>query len=95
MSEGFIPQMYCANWYLTLFSGYFPFEITARIWDVYLAEGRKTLFRISLAIMKINESKLLGKDMGEMKTTIMKYPKEAKVDELFQYAFTVYRFPKT
>ena len=62
--------MYCTNWYLTLFTGYFPIEIASRIMDVYLTEGRKTLFRISLAIMKINEDKLMGKDIGEMKKTI-------------------------
>ena len=86
--------MYCASWYLTLYAGYFPYEIYSRIWDVYLAEGRKTLFRISLAIMKINEPKLLGKDVGEMKKVIQQYPKEAKLEELFHYAFNVFKFPK-
>ena len=54
--EGFIPQMYCSQWYMTLFSCYFPLELVVRIMDVYFVEGRKTIFRIGLAILKINES---------------------------------------
>lgn len=40
---------------MTLFAVYFPIEIVVRIWDVFLVEGRKTIFRLALAILKINE----------------------------------------
>jgi hypothetical protein len=52
---------------MTLFSAYFQPAQAARIWDVYFAEGRKTAFRISLAIMKINEKTMLSSSMMEMK----------------------------
>lgn len=51
----YVPQIYASQWFLTLFSVYFPFEVVVRIWDIYLVEGRKTIFRFALAIMKINE----------------------------------------
>jgi len=34
-------------------------EIVVRIWDIYFIEGRKTVFRIGLAIMKIHEDQLM------------------------------------
>jgi hypothetical protein len=30
-------------------------EVAARIWDVFLFEGRMYLFRVALAIMKVSE----------------------------------------
>jgi hypothetical protein len=56
---GFVPQMYCVHWFMTIFAVYFPMDIVVRIWDVYLIEGRKTVFRIGLAIMKIHEDELM------------------------------------
>lgn len=54
MKEEFVPQMYATQWFLTLFAVYFPIEVVVRIWDIYLVEGRKTIFRVALAILKIN-----------------------------------------
>ena len=59
----YVPQIYASQWFLTLFSIYFPFETVVRIWDIYLVEGRKTLFRIALAILKINEKELMEAEM--------------------------------
>jgi len=50
---------------MTLFSVYFPIDVVVRIWDIYLIEGRKTIFRISLAIIKLNEKALFESEMGE------------------------------
>jgi TBC1 domain family member 10 len=52
---------------MTIFACYFSTEVVARIWDVYFVEGRKTIFRISLAILKINEKELLEGNMMDMK----------------------------
>lgn len=52
---------------MTLFASYFPLDVVLRIWDVYFTEGRKTIIRVSLAILKINEQKLLAANMIGMK----------------------------
>jgi len=56
----FTPQMYASQWFLTIFAVYFPIEVVVRIWDVFLVEGRKTIFRIGLAIMKLNQKLILS-----------------------------------
>lgn len=52
-------SLYGAHWFLTVFIIYFPIQITVRIWDIYLLEGRKTIHRVALAIMKINAHLLI------------------------------------
>ncbi|GAB6021897.1 hypothetical protein CHUAL_006062 [Chamberlinius hualienensis] len=49
------------NWFLAIFFDSIPFECLLRIWDCFLYEGPKVLFRFSLAILKMNESTLLDK----------------------------------
>lgn len=66
LDEGFSPQMYTNSWFITCFCNYFEYHIVVRILDVYLVEGRKTLFRIALAILKVNEEKLLKSDIAGM-----------------------------
>ena len=64
----FFPQMYASQWFLTCYAVYFDIEVVVRIWDVLLVEGRKTIFRVGLAIMKIMEKKLMAGELGDMFT---------------------------
>eukprot|EP00118_Oscarella_pearsei_P017856 m.179668 g.179668 ORF g.179668 m.179668 type:complete len:936 (+) comp39227_c0_seq9:595-3402(+) len=48
------------NWFLTIFVDNTPMETTLRIWDSFLYEGTKVLFRYALAIFKLNEDSLLS-----------------------------------
>jgi Rab-GTPase-TBC domain len=58
---------------MTLFAVYFPIEIVVRIWDVFLIEGRKTIFRLALAILKINEKELMKCDMSSFLLILKSY----------------------
>ncbi|XP_013412235.1 uncharacterized protein LOC106174987 isoform X2 [Lingula anatina] len=49
------------NWFLPIFFDAVPFETLLRIWDCFLLEGPKVLFRFALAILKIHESSVVQK----------------------------------
>ena len=53
--EGYLPQIYATEWFLTFFGSDFPKEVVNRVLDIYLVEGRKTIFKFALAILKVNE----------------------------------------
>ena len=55
--------MYASQWFMTIFVVDFPIETVVRIWDIFLIEGRKVIYRIALAVFKIMEKKLLEGDM--------------------------------
>lgn len=46
-------------WFLTIFVDGTPPALFLRLWDSFLYEGDKILFRVALALLKINESHLL------------------------------------
>ena len=54
------PTMYASQWFFTLFTNCLPFELLVRIFDCYLLEGEKIIYRVALAILKVNEQQLLN-----------------------------------
>ena len=53
------PTMYASQWFFTLFTNCLPFKVIVRIFDCYLLEGEKIIFRAALAILKLNEDELI------------------------------------
>ncbi|GFV47385.1 TBC1 domain family member 2B [Trichonephila clavipes] len=52
-------SLFTFNWFLTIFVDNVPVEIYLRIWDVFLYEGSKVLFRYALAFFKSCENEIL------------------------------------
>ena len=50
------PSMYASQWFMTVFSYNFPFDVVVRIWDIFLAEGWKIVFRVALALLQLSAS---------------------------------------
>jgi len=51
-----------SHWFLTLYINILPIETLLRVWDCLFYEGNKVLFRVALAIIKLNEDKILAID---------------------------------
>uniref|UniRef100_A0A915AWG0 TBC1 domain family member 2B n=1 Tax=Parascaris univalens TaxID=6257 RepID=A0A915AWG0_PARUN len=47
------------NWFLALFFDAVPFQTMIRIWDCFLLEGPKVLFRFAVALLSIHENEVL------------------------------------
>lgn len=59
-AEGVEPSMYCTHWFNTVFAYSLPFEHLLRVWDVFLLEGMKTVFRVGLALLASAQDELQG-----------------------------------
>ncbi|GFR45598.1 hypothetical protein Agub_g6994 [Astrephomene gubernaculifera] len=57
--EGVDPALYATHWFNTAFAYTLPFGYLLRVWDVFLAEGIKTLFRVGLAVLQHAEPRLV------------------------------------
>jgi len=58
-SHGVDPVLLSLNWFLCLFVDSLPVNTYLHIWDAFLFEGTKVLFRYAIAIFKSFEEKLL------------------------------------
>ncbi|KAF8313582.1 TBC-domain-containing protein [Clavulina sp. PMI_390] len=52
----------CFSWFLSLFTDCLPVDTLFRVWDVLFLEGMDVLFRVALAMLKMNEAELLACD---------------------------------
>lgn len=53
--EGMSPQIYATQWFMTIYSN-FPIETVLRIWDCFLLEGPKILFRVYVGFFKMHRN---------------------------------------
>jgi len=82
------PSMYASQWFITLFTVNFKFEILVRLFDFFLCEGMKVIYRLGLALLKINEQKFLrAKQLEEVMAVFKTAYDIADAEELFSIAF--------
>ncbi|KAG0170024.1 hypothetical protein DFQ28_004967 [Apophysomyces sp. BC1034] len=66
-----------SHWFLTLFINILPIESVLRVWDCLFYEGQRTLFRVAIAIFKMNEHEILAvEDSLEVFQVVQNTPKK-------------------
>ena len=84
-----VPSMYASQWFITLFAVNVKSDIHVRIIDIFLLEGQKVIYKLGLAILKINEERILNAKQLEEIMGIFKYAYDnLNVEELFSKAFS-------
>ena len=84
------------QWFLCLFINTLRPEVSLRIWDMFLNEGNKVLFRISMALFKSAQKEILAaKDPGDLFVTLRNIGTNiVDVDSLISLAYKSYVHPK-
>ena len=83
------PGSYASEWFICLFSRNLDFSVLVRIFDTFLLEGFKVIYRFSLAFIKLKEKDLIDSKNGIDSTMLVMNNclKNVDVDELFKVAF--------
>ena len=87
--EGMVPSMYASEWFICLFSRNLDFHTLVRIFDVFLFEGYKVIYRFSVAFLKLKENEFLNaKDgLASIMQTINQCMVNVDIDNLFKIGF--------
>lgn len=92
---GIVSSMYAMNWFNTLFSIGFPFEVTLRVFDCFLHKGSKMIFRVALGFMDLIRDKLLAIDSLDSFFTIMRHEqKNVDIEKLMTHSFKLKFYSK-
>jgi hypothetical protein len=73
-------DIYAANWFITMFCYDLSIDLVLCILDLFLLEGKKSLIRISLALLSILEEKLLEMNYEECMVFLSHSNKDLDVD---------------
>lgn len=84
------PSMYASQWFITVFSYSFPFHLALRIWDVFLYEGVKVVFRVGLALLKSCHDELVKLPFEKLIHALRNFPDEVMdPDTLLPLAYSM------
>ncbi|OHT14096.1 TBC domain containing protein [Tritrichomonas foetus] len=87
----------CASgWLLTAFSNSFPIATVLRIWDSFLLEGPKIVFRVIVAFLRMNEHEIKSCDDQNLLPKLIKRLEVNTVDQdkLMSTAFSIKMFSR-
>jgi len=77
-NEGIHNSMFVTQWFMTIFTSTFPFHLVSRVWDAFLVEGWKVIYRVMLVLLKNNEQDLLQMEFEKILNYLREFP--TKVD---------------
>ena len=83
------PTLYASQWFFTCFSNCLSFNIVVRIFDCFLLEGEKIIYRVALALIKLKEDIIIkSKSFETVMETLKSNSNEIKSpDILLETAF--------
>ena len=88
--DGVFISIYASQWFLCLFAKDLKPNILVRIFDVFLFEGFKVIYRFALAFLKLKEKDFISNKKGifySMNTIKLLFD-NIDIDELFKVAFS-------
>ena len=87
-----MPSTYASEWFMCLFSRNLDFHIMMRIFDCFMLEGFKVIYRFSLAFLKIKENEFIksGNSLEYVMNTMNSCFKDVNIDLLFKEAFSIH-----
>ena len=59
-------SMFATQWLMTVFTSTFPFDLVSVVWDSFIVEGSKVVYRVMLALLEQAQDELLNLDMEGM-----------------------------
>lgn len=83
------PSMFATEWIMTMFCRGFSFDMVTRVVDIYCYEGFKIVYRVSLALLKSLESKILKLSFEGILKLIRNISVEIDVVELFEVVWKI------
>ena len=87
--EGIHVTMFATQWLLTLYTSSFPFELVTRVWDCFLAEGWKIVYRVMLALLDDASPDLLKLHFEDILGYFRDLPSKVNGDAVFAKVFAI------
>jgi hypothetical protein len=81
--------MYATQWLLTLYTSSFQFDLVTKVWDCFLAEGWKIVYRVMLALLQHSQPALLKLNFEEILAFFRDLPKQTNGDEIIEIALKI------
>lgn len=75
---------FTSKWIMTLFACFLPYDVLAPIFDMFMMDGWKAVFRIGISLLREMEPLLLNMDMMQMSTYFRDNVRKERVTSEFK-----------
>ena len=84
------PSPMVIKWFMTLFTRSFPFDLVTRVWDSFIYDGWKIVFRVMLALLKLAAPALMNESLEGIMRKIHHVPQQIGHDaeKVWRVAFS-------
>lgn len=81
-------SMFTTQWLMTIYTSTFPFELVSRVWDSFLAEGWKIVYKVLVAVLKhaLDDGDLLNCNMEQILTYFRSFQSKINADAILTIA---------
>lgn len=86
---GVDPSFFASQWFLTLFVYHFQFRSLLRIWDIFMCEGWKEIFRVAIGLMRWEEKMLLQLPFDKILPALKALHEDKDPDEIVDRSLKV------
>jgi hypothetical protein len=81
--------MYATQWLLTQYTSSFKFDLVTRVWDAFLGEGWKIIYRVMLALLQQWQSQLLKMSFEDILAFFRELPDRVNGDSVMETALRI------
>uniref|UniRef100_A0A7S2KF21 Rab-GAP TBC domain-containing protein n=1 Tax=Leptocylindrus danicus TaxID=163516 RepID=A0A7S2KF21_9STRA len=82
-------SMFATQWLVTIYTSNFPFDLVTRVWDCFLYEGWKVVYRVMLALLKDSSPKLLKMNFESILSYFRTLPEQVDGLAIMTVAFEI------
>lgn len=88
-------SMFATQWFMTVFCVNFKIDTVVRIWDAFLFEGQKIVYRVYLGVFKLSYKQLLGASFEKTMEVLRTIGQNLDTNSLLLTSFSVSLKTKT
>jgi len=81
--------MFATQWLLTLYTSSFKFDLVFRVWDAFLGEGWKIIYRVMLALLQKYQNQLMKMSFEEILTFFRDLPDRVEGNQIMEMALKI------
>ena len=81
--------MFATQWLLTQYTSSFKFDLVTRVWDVFLGEGWKIIYRIMLALLQQHQSQLMRMSFEDILAFLRDLPEKVNGHAVMETALKI------
>lgn len=83
------PTMYATEWIMCMFCRGFSFDLVTRVWDIFLFNGYKIVYRVALALIKNAEKEFMSAKFEDIMGIMRNLPTLVDAEELINLSMTI------